>query len=141
MTDLFGWTDLFPARTGLSRALLLAAVLGLSSAVPAVADDDRRLIGDDMTLIGLGWGACGTWTARRTARHADPAPYEQWVLGYLSGVAAGSAALDPPKRLNPLNGVDAQAVSAWMDNYCRAHPLVTIFYAANAFVREHPGGN
>ena len=39
---------------------------------------------------------------------------------------------------NPLNGVDAQAVWAWVDNYCKANPLNLIENAGAAFVATHP---
>jgi hypothetical protein len=39
-----------------------------------------------------------------------------WALGFLSGVAIYST------DLNPLEGVDSDAVSYWLDNYCQARP-------------------
>jgi hypothetical protein len=82
--------------------------------------------------MGAGSDSCGTWTANRTPSGIAASPHEQWVVGYLSGVAGWSA-------LDPLKGLDGDAVLAWMDNYCRAHPLVMISNAVDAFVREHPG--
>ena len=55
------------------------------------------------------------------------------MVGFLSGVAIWTP------DLNPMKGVDAQAVWAWMDNYCRAHPPVAIKNATSAFVTEHSG--
>lgn len=59
---------------------------------------------------------------------------EQWVLGFLSGVgyAANQDGIDP------LNGVDDQGVWAWVDNYCRNHPLNLVVTAAAAFRVAHP---
>ena len=118
-------------RCGRSRLLgvaVLAAVLGLSSASPAAATDNVH-------LIGAGMSSCEIWTADRTARNVDAVQDEQWVVGYLSGVAIWTP------DLNPMKGVNAQAVWAWMDNYCREHPLVAIKDATSAFVEEHPGKN
>ena len=102
--------------------------LGLSSASPAAATDNVH-------LIGAGMSSCEIWTADRTARNVDAVQDEQWVVGYLSGVAIWTP------DLNPMKGVNAQAVWAWMDNYCREHPLVAIKDATSAFVEEHPGKN
>ena len=88
-----------------------------------------------MHLIGAGMSSCAIWTADRTARTVDALQDEQWVVGYLSGVAIWTP------DLNPMKGVNAQAVWAWMDNYCREHPLVAIKDATSAFVEEHPGKN
>jgi hypothetical protein len=39
----------------------------------------------------------------------------------------------------PLNNVaDGEAVLAWIDNYCREHPLDLIADAAMAFATAHP---
>jgi|SRR6516165_4538362 hypothetical protein len=80
-------------------------------------------------LIGSGTNSCGTWTAwRRQGIAGFP---EQWVLGFLSGIGYKGGN-------NPLNGVDANAVWAWMDNYCYAHPLDSIEKAGEAFNLIHP---
>ena len=39
---------------------------------------------------------------------------------------------------DPLEGVDAAAVFAWIDNYCSAHPLDQIVIGAEQFSRAHP---
>jgi hypothetical protein len=104
----------------------LAVALGLMVSIAALPADAVR-------SLGLGSSPCGNWTADRTARGVYAAAEEQWVVGYLSGVAVWAQDLDP------LKGLDAPAVWAWMDNYCRAHPLAMIINAVDAFVREHPG--
>lgn len=86
-------------------------------------------------LLGPGGASCGTWVAdQRTAPsmyHLD----EAWVLGFLSGAGdIGGPDLDP------LRGLDAAAVAAWIDNYCQSHPLKKIVDAAAAFVAAHPRG-
>ena len=55
-------------------------------------------------------------------------------MGYLSGAAVWGGGPDPMK------GLDTQAVFAWMDNYCRTHPLIDIIGAADVFIHERPGG-
>ena len=55
-----------------------------------------------------------------------------WALGFLSGVAIYSG------ELNPLKGVDANAVAYWLDNYCQARPTEDFVDALRAFIRQHP---
>ena len=82
-------------------------------------------------IAGLGTVSCGAWT---TARHDKGAwGYEQWVFGYLSGTADNLGG-----AVDPLRGLDKQAVWSWMDNYCRAHPLEKIYKASRVFLKEHP---
>jgi hypothetical protein len=67
-----------------------------------------------VTAIGLGMESCGSWTEARRTRTSFG--YEQWVVGFMSGVAG---ALND----NLFDGKDAQGVWGWVDSYCRAHPL------------------
>jgi hypothetical protein len=57
---------------------------------------------------------------------------ESWVLGFLAGAG------DATNGANPLNGLDANAVFGWIDNYCSIHPLSPIGKAAEALFNEHP---
>jgi hypothetical protein len=52
-------------------------------------------------------------------------------MGLLSGLGYSNYG-------DPLKGVDAEGVWAWMDNHCRAQPLITIIDAAVAFAKTHP---
>ena len=106
-------------------ALILAAttILELVS-LPAYAE---------YRSIGYGFASCGTWTeARRDRATPRDAALEQWVVGFLSGVGYASEAEDP------LQGLDADAVWGWMDNYCASYPLASVNAAASEFVHIHP---
>ena len=56
-----------------------------------------------------------------------------WVLGFLSGIGFVHTNGD-----DPLDGMDAQGVWAWIDNYCQAYPIKYISDAAAAFYFAHP---
>jgi hypothetical protein len=81
-------------------------------------------------IMGAGLELCGAWTEARQQNKAEVP--EHWLLGYLSGIASESVS-----GTDPLNGMDAEAVFAWVDNYCRAHPLDTIERAGGSFARQH----
>jgi hypothetical protein len=85
---------------------------------------------EQVDIIGAGNASCGLRTAARRDRHAGYA--EAWVLGFLSAVGVTSS------DKNPLRGVDAEAVWAWIDNYCRAHPLERLVESTEAFIIAHP---
>ena len=101
-------------------ALILAAVL-----VTTGAGEGETVVG------GVGTETCASWIVARRDHQAFG--YEQWLLGYLSGVGDVHSA-----RLDPLNGIDVAAVWAWVDVYCAAHPLDHIVRAGEAFVDAHP---
>jgi hypothetical protein len=87
----------------------------------------------DHTTIGVGASTCWRWTEdKRVGRYHDILQDHQWVLGFLSGIGFLGAGYDP------LNGLEADVVWAWVDKYCFAHPLVTIEGAAGQFIKEHP---
>jgi hypothetical protein len=103
-------------------AALLAATLVLSGHAAGYA------------LLGSGTASCEAWaTARRAPHGLDAAMNEQWVVGFLSGI--GFMVLG---ELDPLHGLDAEAVYNWVDTYCRAHPQEKIEGAARVFIQQHP---
>jgi len=114
----------------LATCLILGTVLMIGDAATARAD---------FMTMGSGTGSCGSWTADRqpsgsgTAGGAGTFLKEQWVLGFLSGVGFVHERGD-----DPLRGMDVQGVLAWIDNYCRAHPIEPISTAAAAFKFAHP---
>jgi hypothetical protein len=92
--------------------------------------------------IGSGIDSCGSWTANRpaytpgglaTQSFQNALQDQAWVLGFLSGI--GFVAKN---GADPLDGVDAEGVWAWIDNYCRAHPIEVLGQAAAAFYYAHP---
>lgn len=87
---------------------LVVAALVLLASQTAPAED-----GETMTY-GAGVASCGKWLEARKAENYYT--YGQWVLGYIS-------AMSMELRLKQS---DSDAISAWMDNYCREHPLDTI---------------
>jgi hypothetical protein len=92
-------------------------------------------------VLDLGANSCGKWTEARLV-HGTPAEetHTSWVYGYLNAAAAlleGEARsavffgtndktlIEKANILSP-RYIDANAINAWMDNYCRTHPLETI---------------
>ena len=73
--------------------------------------------------------SCEAWTSDRNARQSQAR--ELWVIGYLGGTKASDA--DNP---NFLNGMDGNAIFAWIDNYCKAKPPDNLVTALLALARE-----
>ncbi|MGJ4899444.1 hypothetical protein ACQR2B_31010 [Bradyrhizobium oligotrophicum] len=74
-------------------------------------------------VVGQGAQSCATWTKQlRLSDSSLSYVNEAWVLGFLSGRNFySSAAITIP---------EANAVSAWITNYCAANPVDTIAQAA-----------
>jgi hypothetical protein len=82
-------------------------------------------------IMGAGVKAsCGKWLADRAS--GNYFIMLNWALGFLSGVGIYT------KNLDPLNGVDGDAVAYWLDDYCRSHPTTLFSDAVNEFVFGHP---
>ena len=75
---------------------------------------------------GHGTASCGSWTADRKANRW--LPVAEWVLGWVSAVNSYVRV--------PARETDFQAISAWVDDYCAAHPLAQLADAVDALVVE-----
>ena len=60
---------------------------------------------------GVGAHSCGMWLAAR--KSGDYYIYGQWMLGFVSAVGYFD--------VYDLKDTDAQAMMAWVDNYCSAY--------------------
>jgi hypothetical protein len=80
-------------------------------------------------IMGQGGVSCGAWLEARRTRSANSWTLQAWVLGYVSGVnsVGGDDFLEAP---------DAEAIFAWLDNYCRQHPLEKLQKASNMLISE-----
>ena len=83
-------------------------------------------------MAGLGGQECGAWTANGGSSGASGVTllYQQWVLGFLSGVVF----TDPDHWPD---GAVAEVINQSIDEFCQSNPDATIAAAAVAFVRKH----
>jgi hypothetical protein len=81
-------------------------------------------------MIGLGNQTCATWTAQPPVEGVGLL-YQQWVLGFLSGVSYA----DPPN--DPLSNIDPGDITLWLNKYCQDNSTVRLVDAAIAFIRAH----
>ncbi len=96
-------------------AMALLSTLGTAAKQPT-----KPLV----TIYGQGAQSCGLWAERN--RNSRDSVTQAWVLGYVSGVVHQSG--------KKLKNTDAAAMSVWMDNYCKAHPLELIVTGASELV-------
>ena len=80
-------------------------------------------------IQGLGLLSCGRWTTERAAQPASEmrVALTTWLGGYISGYNFRGGG-------DILKGVDFDGAVAWVDNYCAAHPLDTVAYAAGGLI-------
>lgn len=70
----------------------------------------------------MGVPSCGEWVNRHSTN--DGAAMEEWLLGFLSGLAAG-------KNIDLLKKVQKEYLYLWIDNYCQANPSGRVDNAAH----------
>lgn len=105
-----------------------ASVLLATSSAPA----HGRPRAAQFRVLGYGAASCGTWLEdRREASFAGLAA-ESWVQGYLTAFNVYGPS---PTRDITVN-TDHAGAAAWIDNYCRTHPLADIREAADALIAE-----
>jgi hypothetical protein len=78
----------------------------------------------------VGGDSCGKWLEVRAER--DTSRHGSWVLGYLAALNLWGVL----GKNDALSNTDAEAIYAWLDHYCRAHPLDSIATAAGDLARE-----
>ena len=106
---------------------LLARVI-LTTALMSGSIETNAANPTNPTIGGQGGASCDMWTAARRNHEASAA--EGWVIGYLSGIAMALF----EQGFDPLKGKKDEDVFAWVDGYCRQHPLDRILAAVTAFV-------
>jgi hypothetical protein len=77
----------------------------------------------------LGEISCGAWPKTLPVTHTEKALPLNLVLGILFGRASLSG-------IDTLAMADVYSIGAWMDNYCREHPLVDIIMATYVLEAE-----
>jgi hypothetical protein len=83
----------------------------------------------DRVGFGQGMRSCGAWTRARETKSGQGL-YTQWVAGFLTGLNMDDGEPDA------LIGTDFDGLMAWIDNYCRAKPLVAVIFAADELLKE-----
>lgn len=111
----------------LRGSLLSTGVVALLLAHTTVAHAQR------IWVYGNGSDSCGQWIANRRANDMKATIELSWTLGWLTGATGTYEFLDIGSRFRH---VDHDAVAGWLDNYCRAHPLHTLFDAAQMLSRK-----
>jgi hypothetical protein len=91
----------------------------------------------DYSDTGFGTHSCSSWTAARaTPESGVTATFEQWVLGFISGVEYTYLTEKNKGGRNPLRGMDARIIWAMIDHYCEDHPNNGLEVAAGAVVSD-----
>jgi len=113
-----------PARA-IATVFLFAAISSSAKAAPPGISN--------AVTYGAGTDSCGTWLASRNAKDTGGVVRRginvQWLLGWVSAAGYYEEALN-----EPLRKTDGPALIAWVDNYCREHPLDPIALAATKLV-------
>lgn len=85
---------------------------------------------DASATTTVGAPSCGSWVSERAKGQTMMTLAEQnWLVGYLSGVAVGAAS-------DFLKGTDNASLFLWVDNYCRANPLKNLAAAGTELAVE-----
>lgn len=76
--------------------------------------------------------SCGEWIVHREKSDTLALGNASWLLGYLSGIAAGSGK-------DALVGTENSSIYKWMDSYCRRNPLRNLGSGGIALAAELGG--
>jgi hypothetical protein len=124
--------------------LVTGCVLSLGAeTMPQQAGRGDRL---ESTVYGYGMVSCGQWLKDTKDKPIVAAAGTQWLLGYVTALTRLGAAYGIPGKAGPIPPLarsDADAMTAWVDNYCAEHPLEQFEEAAlwlSIELRKKAGG-
>ena len=80
-------------------------------------------------LTTMGAIPCGKWVKNDSLAGIAAAAQSEWLTGYLSGLAVGTAK-------NILINEDHDSLQLWVTNYCKANPLNDTSNAGNELFLE-----
>lgn len=87
-------------------------------------------------ILGVGAKSCGFWTSSRALTDSPlDAAVSSWLLGYVTASNV-MANIDTQRSGGLTEGMDNDAVLAWVDNYCKANPLDKIADASIKLLKE-----
>ena len=98
-----------PHRVRSAVAVVLSVALTASAAHAA----------NEYVVLGAGSRPCGSWLQLRTQANPESAVLQSWVLGYITSVNANVLTVSQ----DVADGSTPDALYAWIDSYCAAHPL------------------
>jgi len=107
-------------RISLFVVILIAVVSGFQITNAADLTNKHPVVN-----LGEGTISCGRWIGYRASHVITQAEVEAWVRGFLTGMNAAD-----PTRHGVGDGSDPEGNNLWLDNYCKAHPLDSLYDAA-----------
>ncbi len=107
-----------------TRSILLAATL-MFAADAALAQTVK--------VVGSGSLKCSEWMLEARNQGAGYLRTQEWMLGYLRGVSDASTT---PLQVDPFASIDVVAMNAWLEAFCRANPLESIYRATGVLAAE-----
>ena len=106
-------------------AIAAAIALGMSQAATA----------KNYVVWGVGTKTCGAWTDAKLTNKERAETFQSWIHAFMTGAAYGREGLDIKRGVK----FEAEALTAWVDEYCAANPLMTVERAAVALL-DHIAG-
>ena len=107
------------------RMMLIVFSIGFSTHSNAAAV--RNSIEADINIVGA--VSCGDWINSHTHNLTAASWGEYWLIGFLSGIAAGS-------RIDFMKNTESSLIVKMMNKYCTSHPLDSTSAGANVLLYE-----
>ena len=106
-------------------------VISIAIAITAFVCAAGKVFAEPVSTLELKPNSCGAWIEERSPAYNAPKFREAWLTGFLTGANVwGDFDTDI------LKNVDTTAVSAWIDNYCKANPLEKLNKAVTQLIRD-----
>ena len=97
----------------------------------AIAAD--AALAQKVKVIGSGSLTCSDWIQEAREPGVVFLRTQDWMLGYLRGVSDAATTIS---QGDPFATIDVVAMNAWLEGYCRQHPLESIYKATGVLAAD-----
>ena len=91
-----------------------------------------RLAAQEQAVLGQGNVSCSSWLENHRSDDVQGSARTAWILGYVTAFNQ----YGPKPERDVSEGKNTEEMTAWIDNYCRQHPVDNVYRASAALIDE-----
>ena len=91
-----------------------------------------RIAAQEQAVLGQGNVSCSSWLENHRSDDVQRSARTAWILGYITAFNQYGS----KSERDVTEGKSTEEMTAWIDNYCKQHPVDNVYRASAALVDE-----